>query len=203
MAHFEPTTVEDLARIVTWAAAERQTLEVFGNATKRCMGRPVTALHTLSTAKLSGICLYEPEELVLSAKAGTPLSQIEALLEANNQYLAFEPKHQGEQTIGGVVATNLSGPRRVHVGAVRDHLLGFTGVNGHGETFKSGGRVVKNVTGYASIQADDRVVWHAGGTFGGDIEGLAAARGAGDAGGTRASVARWRSASVSCVGNAV
>ncbi|HEY4124998.1 MAG TPA: glycolate oxidase subunit GlcE [Rhizomicrobium sp.] len=148
MTHFTPASIEDLVQIVSSAAENREALEVFGNGTKRDMGRPVQAEHTLTTANLNGISLYEPEELVLSAKAGTPLSQIEALLAENQQQLAFEPPHWGTQTIGGVVAAGLSGPRRIQAGAVRDHLLGFTAVNGRGEIFKSGGRVVKNVTGY-------------------------------------------------------
>jgi glycolate oxidase FAD binding subunit len=148
MTDFVPESTEELARIVASAAADREPLEILGNGTKRTMGRPVAARHTLSTSSLRGVTLYEPEELVLTARAGTPLSEIEALLAEHNQQLAFEPPHWGEQTIGGIVATGLSGPRRIQAGAVRDHLLGFGAVNGRGEIFKSGGRVVKNVTGY-------------------------------------------------------
>ncbi|MGD0023155.1 MAG: FAD-binding protein, partial [Xanthobacteraceae bacterium] len=104
----------------------------------------------------SGVTLYEPEELVLSAKAGTPLAEIEALVAASKQELAFEPMdygpvlgtQAGAATIGGVLAANLSGPRRIKAGAARDHFLGVAAVSGRGETFKAGGRVVKNVTGY-------------------------------------------------------
>ena len=100
--------------------------------------------------------LYEPEELVLSAKAGTPIADIETLVAEKGQELAFEPLdygpilglQAGAGTIGGVLAANLSGPRRIKAGAARDHFLGVTAVSGRGETFKSGGRVVKNVTGY-------------------------------------------------------
>ena len=100
--------------------------------------------------------LYEPEELVLSAKAGTPLAEIEALVESKGQQLAFEPMDYGPilggpadaGSLGGALAANLSGPRRIKAGAARDHFLGFTAVSGRAETFKSGGRVVKNVTGY-------------------------------------------------------
>jgi len=148
MTDFAPTSAEEIADIVKAAAANREPLEILGNATKRVIGRPVTAPHRLSTTKLTGVTLYEPEELVLSAKAGTPLSEIETLLAKHNQQLAFEPPHWGEQTIGGVIATGFSGPRRIQAGAVRDHLLGFSAVNGRGELFKAGGRVVKNVTGY-------------------------------------------------------
>jgi glycolate oxidase FAD binding subunit len=105
---------------------------------------------------LSGISLYEPEELVLTAAAGTPLAEIDALLSKQNQQLAFEPADFGRlfggaperQTIGGVIAGNIAGPRRIKAGAARDHFLGFMAVNGRGEAFKAGGRVVKNVTGY-------------------------------------------------------
>lgn len=148
MTDFHPATPEELADIVASAAADREPLEVLGNGTKRVIGRPLATTHRVSTTKLTGVTLYEPEELVLSARAGTPLSEIEALLAQHNQQLAFEPPHWGEQTIGGVIATGFSGPRRIQAGAVRDHLLGFTAVNGRGETFKAGGRVVKNVTGY-------------------------------------------------------
>src|SRR6185312_14637374 len=148
MTDFHPATIEDLADIVASAAAGREPLEILGNGTKRGIGRPIVTPHRVSTAKLSAVTLYEPEELILSAKAGTPLSEIEALLAQHNQQLAFEPPHWGEQTIGGVIATGFSGPRRIQAGAVRDHLLGFTAVNGRGEIFKAGGRVVKNVTGY-------------------------------------------------------
>src|SRR5262249_13562354 len=111
---------------------------------------------TLDLSGLTGVALYEPEELVLSAKAGTALAEIEALVAANGQQLAFEPMDYGpllggaagRGSIGGVLAANLSGPRRIKAGAARDHFLGFSAVSGRGETFKSGGRVVKNVTGY-------------------------------------------------------
>ena len=100
--------------------------------------------------------LYEPEELVLSARAGTPIAEIEALVAGKGQELAFEPMDYGpvlggpaaSGSLGGVLAANLAGPRRIKAGAARDHFLGFSAVSGRGETFKSGGRVVKNVTGY-------------------------------------------------------
>lgn len=148
MADFHPASADEMADIVARAAGLREPLEVAGNATKHGIGRPITTPHRLFTANLRGVTLYEPEELVLSARAGTPLSDIETLLARHNQHLAFEPPHWGEQTIGGVIAAGLSGPRRIQAGAVRDHVLGFAAVNGRGEIFKSGGRVVKNVTGY-------------------------------------------------------
>jgi len=147
---------KDVEAAVQWALAEGKALEVVGHGSKRALGRPAQTDATLDLSGLSGVSLYEPEELVLSAKAGTPLEEIEALLESRNQQLAFEPMDygpllgasRGEATIGGVLAANLSGPRRLTAGAARDHFLGATAVSGRGETFKSGGRVVKNVTGY-------------------------------------------------------
>jgi glycolate oxidase FAD binding subunit len=131
-------------------------LEVAGQGTKRAIGRPSQTDITLDLSGLTGVTLYEPEELVLSARAGTPLAEIEELLDKNNQELGFEPMDYGPLfgqaagggTIGGTIAANLSGPRRIKAGAARDHFLGFSGVTGRAETIKSGGRVVKNVTGY-------------------------------------------------------
>jgi len=141
-----PTTEEALADAVR--AAEGPLL-VQGNGTKAAMLRPVQAAATLSTAQLSGITLYAPNELVMSARAGTKLSDIEAELAKAGQQMICEPPHiHGEnQTIGGIVATNLSGPRRVMGGAMRDHVLGVRAVNGSGEILQFGGRVLKNVTG--------------------------------------------------------
>ena len=139
-----------------WALGEGKALELVGHGSKQAIGRPAQTDATLDLSALTGITLYEPEELVLSAKAGTPIAEIEALVGAEGQQLAFEPMDYaailgaaaGRGTIGGVLAANLSGPRRIKAGAARDHFLGCTAVSGRGETFKSGGRVVKNVTGY-------------------------------------------------------
>jgi len=147
---------KDVETAVQWALAQKKSLEVVGHGTKRALGRPAQVDATLDLAGLTGVTLYEPEELVLSARTGTPLAEIEALLDAKAQQLAFEPMDfgpllgtpAGRATIGGVLAANLSGPRRIKAGAARDHFLGVTAVSGRGETFKSGGRVVKNVTGY-------------------------------------------------------
>ncbi|MDT3685759.1 MAG: glycolate oxidase subunit GlcE [Pseudorhodoplanes sp.] len=147
---------KDVEETVAWALAEGKRLDVIGQGSKRDIGRPGQTDTTLDVSALSGVTLYEPEELVLSARAGTPIAEIEKLVASKGQELAFEPLDfgytlglpQGLGTIGGVLAANLSGPRRIKVGAARDHFLGFTAVSGRGETFKSGGRVVKNVTGY-------------------------------------------------------
>jgi glycolate oxidase FAD binding subunit len=147
---------KDVEAAVQWALAQRKSLEIVGHGTKRALGRPAQVDATLDLSGLAGVTLYEPEELVLSARAGTSLAEIEALLDAKGQQLAFEPMDYapllggplGQATIGGVLAANLSGPRRIKAGAARDHFLGVTAVSGRGETFKSGGRVVKNVTGY-------------------------------------------------------
>src|SRR5262249_9426072 len=142
--------------VVRWALENEKSLELAGKGPKRAVGRPSQTDLTLDVSGLTGVTLYEPAELVLSARAGTPLAEIEVLLEKNNQELAFEPIDYGpllggepnRGTLGGVIAANLSGPRRIKSGAARDHFLGVTAVTGRGETIRSGGRVVKNVTGY-------------------------------------------------------
>jgi glycolate oxidase FAD binding subunit len=152
-----PGNEEELAEIIAAAAAESRPLRIIGSGSKAGLGRPATG-EELSLRAFSGIVLYEPEELVLIAGAGTPLGEIEALLASNNQHLAFEPidygllfganSGAGQGTVGGLVASNASGPRRIKAGAARDHVLGFRCVTGRGEIVKSGGRVMKNVTGY-------------------------------------------------------
>jgi glycolate oxidase FAD binding subunit len=152
----KPRDAAEVEQAVQWALADGKTLEVIGRGSKRAIGRAAQWDATLDLSGLSGITLYEPAELVLSAKAGTPLVEIETLLAANAQELAFEPLdygpllgvNPGAATIGGVISANLSGPRRIKAGAARDHFLGVAAVSGRGESFKAGGRVVKNVTGY-------------------------------------------------------
>ena len=152
----KPRDAKDVEAAVQWALAGGKPLEIVGQGSKRALGRPAQADLTLDLSDLTGVTLYEPEELVLSARAGTPIAEIEALVASKGQQLAFEPMDYaavlgaapGRGTIGGALAVNLSGPRRIKAGAARDHFLGFTAVSGRGETFKSGGRVVKNVTGY-------------------------------------------------------
>jgi glycolate dehydrogenase FAD-binding subunit len=151
-----PRDAQDVEAAVQSALAEGKTVEIVGHGSKRGIGRPAQTDLSLDLSALTGVTLYEPEELVLSAKAGTPLAEIEALLAAKGQQLAFEPIDYaavlggvpGRGTIGGVLAANISGPRRIKAGAARDHFLGVCAVSGRGESFKSGGRVVKNVTGY-------------------------------------------------------
>jgi glycolate oxidase FAD binding subunit len=154
--NLKPRDAAEVEQAVNWALAGAKTLEVVGRGSKRTIGRAAQWDATLDLSGLAGVTLYEPAELVLSAKAGTPLAEIEALVAANGQELAFEPMDYGPLlgggagagTIGGALSANLSGPRRIKAGAARDHFLGVQAVSGRGETFKSGGRVVKNVTGY-------------------------------------------------------
>ena len=131
-------------------------IEIIGSGSKTKLGKPVQSAKTLNLSKISGIIEYLPEELYIKVRAGTPIKEIEEKLKKNKQQLAFEPIDFGYflngktdyGTAAGQVACNISGPRRFKVGSVRDHVLGFRGVNGKGEVIKSGGVVVKNVTGY-------------------------------------------------------
>ncbi len=152
---FKPTQHAEVEKLIAWAVSEGAPLELVGGGSKRSLGRPVQAAHTLDLSELKGVRMYEPDELVLSVGPGTTISEIEELLAQQNQALVFEPPDYGAlfgatagATLGGIVASNLSGPRRIKAGAVRDHVLGLTAVSGRGKTFKTGGRVVKNVTGY-------------------------------------------------------
>ena len=156
MAFLDPSHPAEVVDIIRAHASDRKPLAIQGQGTKAGLGRLVTADDTLSLRSLSGIVSYQPEELVLTAKSGTPLREITEALVAKRQHLAFEPiasaslfgpSNEGG-SIGGVLAANLAGPRRPMAGSARDHFLGFSAVSGRGETFKSGGRVVKNVTGY-------------------------------------------------------
>jgi glycolate oxidase FAD binding subunit len=151
-----PVDEREFSRLLAEATATTTPLALVGSGSKGSIGRPMQTGATISTKGLRGVTLYEPGEMVMSARAGTSLAQIEDALASRNQMLAFEPLDLAgvvggngqESTIGAVFATNMSGARRIRVGAARDHLLGIKAVNGRGEIFKSGGRVMKNVTGY-------------------------------------------------------
>ena len=152
----KPRDAKELRQAVEWALGEGVTLDVRGEGSKLALGQPMQCAQVLDLSGLSGIVDYAPEELVVTLRAGTPMREVEALLAQRNQMLAFEPpdlgpllgRAPGQGTLVGAVMGNLAGSRRLSAGAARDHLLGFSGVNGRGEGFKSGGRVMKNVTGY-------------------------------------------------------
>jgi len=159
VTRFSPSDLTELREAIGDALAAGEPLELVAGGTKRGLGRPLQVPRTLDLSELSGIRDYQPNELVLTAAAATPLGAIEAALAPARQMLAFEPPNWSRllgvpaegavrRTIGGALACNLSGPRRIKAGAARDHFLGFRGVSGRGEMFKSGGKVVKNVTGY-------------------------------------------------------
>lgn len=154
MTIFTPTSEQEACDMIRAARADGRTLEIRGGGTRLGLGRPVQAGATITSRALSGVTAYTPAELVMSARAGTPMAEIEAALAANNQMLPFEPTDHralyatgGEPTIGAIAACNISGPRRVKSGAARDSLIGVRFVNGFGEAIKNGGRVMKNVTG--------------------------------------------------------
>jgi glycolate oxidase FAD binding subunit len=152
---YMPRDEKELTEFVRSANAGKHAIEICGFRSKRDAGRPMKASAVLSAAKLTGITLYEPQELVISAKAGTPLHEVESALSRHNQELGFEPADYGRifgpdslaASLGAIAAMNISGPRRVLRGAARDHLIGMRAVNGEGDAIKSGGRVRKNVTG--------------------------------------------------------
>lgn len=152
MEAFRPGSEAQLSEL---AAAAQAPFEIIGTGTKRGLGRPVQAVAALDMSGFAGILAYEPEELILEVGAGTRLAEVEALIAARGQQMAFEPPDWSallgtpdSGSVGGLVSCNLSGPRRIKAGAVRDHILGLRGVTGTGEVFKAGARVVKNVTGY-------------------------------------------------------
>lgn len=152
----EPESEKQLADLVHWALAGKRRLNIEGHGTHLGFGYGAAADITVSTRALSGITDYQPAELVMTARAGTSRAEVAAALASQRQHLAFEPPAFGplfnrdgvSGTIAGVFMSNLSGPRRFTAGAARDHLLGVRGVSGRGDVWKSGGRVIKNVTGY-------------------------------------------------------
>ncbi|HTZ37505.1 MAG TPA: FAD-binding protein [Stellaceae bacterium] len=156
MTRFVPTSIDELREAIAFALAAEEPVELVAGGTKRGLGRPLQTPHVVDLTRLSGIRDYAPQELVLTAGAATPLTAIDRALAASGQMLAFEPpdwrallgQAHGSPTLGGILACNLSGPRRIRAGAARDHFLGFRAVSGRAEAFKAGGKVVKNVTGY-------------------------------------------------------
>ena len=153
---FRPKNSDEVCSAVKDALSMKASLELLGQGTRRSLGRPVQADASLDLSALTGVQMYEPEELVIVVSPGTPMREISQVLAEHNQQLAFEPPDYGplwglapeEGTVGGMVMTARNGSRRLSAGGVRDYVLGVKGVNGFGESFVSGGRVVKNVTGF-------------------------------------------------------
>ena len=155
MARYTPEKCADIEEIIRDALQNETPLQVTGYGTKKNLGGRVLARDELSLSAHSGITDYQPEELVMVARSGTPLIEIEETLDKNGQMLGFEPLHldkfYGQSTpgsLGGVIACNLSGSRRISAGAARDYLLGFDAISGRAGYFRSGSKVMKNVTGY-------------------------------------------------------
>ncbi|MDA9214731.1 FAD-binding protein, partial [Planktomarina temperata] len=148
---------EDEAALAAALREARGPLQIMGGGTRQ-IGR-IAPAQALSTRRVQGITLYEPGAMTLVAKTGTAIEDIEAVLAAEKQRLAFEPMDHrailgtsGQPTLGGVIAANVSGPRRIQVGAARDFALGVTFVDGTGQVLSNGGRVMKNVTGYDLVK---------------------------------------------------
>ncbi|WP_353226525.1 FAD-binding protein [Novosphingobium sp.] len=157
MTVHRPETTADLAALIAQASAKGARLELRGGGTKAAFGAPTdTPIALVDMRGFAGIVDYDPAELVLTVRPGTPLAEVEAVLAQQDQMLAFEPfdhgpihgQPAGAATIGGVIASGVAGSRRVSRGGARDHLLGFQAVSGRGEAFVAGARVTKNVTGY-------------------------------------------------------
>jgi glycolate oxidase FAD binding subunit len=145
----------DVEQAVRAAIASDQPLEIIGHGSKRQIGQPMATNALLDLSALNAVTSYEPNELIITVQAGAPLADVKSLIDSKNQHFAFEPVNTalllgtpGEGTIGGMIGAGLAGPRRVQAGGGRDHLLGAHAVSGFGDSFKAGGRVVKNVTGY-------------------------------------------------------
>ena len=146
---------KDVEEVVRAAIASEQPLEIIGHGTRRQIGQPMATNAVLEISALNAVTSYEPNELIITVQSGAPLADVQSLIDSKNQQFAFEPVDtsallgaSGSGTIGGMIGAGLAGPRRIKAGGVRDHLLGAHAVSGFGDSFKTGGRVVKNVTGY-------------------------------------------------------
>jgi glycolate oxidase FAD binding subunit len=145
----------DVEEVVRAAIANEQPLEITGHGSKRQIGQPMATNAVLDLSALNAVTSYEPNELIITVQAGAPLADVMSLIDSKNQQFAFEPMNTASLlgtaelgTIGGMIGAGLAGPRRIKAGGARDHLLGAHAVSGFGESFKTGGKVVKNVTGY-------------------------------------------------------
>lgn len=146
---------KDVEEVVRAAIASEQPLEIIGHGSKRGIGHAMATNALLDVSALNAVTSYEPNELIVTLQAGAPLADVLSLIDAKNQQFAFEPMNTApllgtpvSGTIGGMIAAGLAGPRRIKAGGARDHLLGAHAVSGFGDSFKTGGKVVKNVTGY-------------------------------------------------------
>jgi glycolate oxidase FAD binding subunit len=145
----------DVEEVVRAAIANEQPLEIIGHGSKRSIGHMMATNAVLDLSALSAVTAYEPNELIVTLQAGAPVADVLSLIDSKNQQFAFEPINTAPLlgtpalgTIGGMIAAGLAGPRRIKAGGARDHLLGAHAVSGFGDSFKTGGKVVKNVTGY-------------------------------------------------------
>ena len=146
---------DDVEQVVRAAIASEQPLEIIGHGSKRSVGQPMATNALLDLSALNAVTAYEPNELIVTVQAGAPLADVLSLIDSKNQQFAFEPMNTASLlgtpeigTIGGMIGAGLAGPRRIKAGGARDHLLGAHAVSGFGDSFKAGGKVVKNVTGY-------------------------------------------------------
>src|SRR5580658_7852023 len=145
----------DVEQVVRSALASEQPLEIIGHGSKRLIGQPMATNALLDLSALNAVKAYEPNELIITVEAGAPLADVLSLIDSKSQHFAFEPVNTSLLlggpdlgTIGGMIGAGLAGPRRIKAGGARDHLLGAHAVSGFGDSFKAGGKVVKNVTGY-------------------------------------------------------
>jgi glycolate oxidase FAD binding subunit len=146
---------KDVEQVVRTALASEQPLEIIGHGSKRLIGQPMATNALLDLSALNAVTSYEPNELIITVQTGAPVADVKSLIDSKNQQFAFEPMNTSQLlgtadigTIGGMIGAGLAGPRRIKAGGARDHLLGAHAVSGFGDSFKAGGRVVKNVTGY-------------------------------------------------------